>query len=885
MGCIDEELVQRFLGGDLSVDRLSEVERHIDGCKSCFQLVVTAAAPSSAHPADAGEGAPPPGTVIASRYRVLSLLGLGASGHVFEAFDQLAQVPVALKALRPALAADPKWVVRLTRELQIARRIDHRHVCRVLDLEEADGRRFLVMELAAGSLRAELGRGKVGSSPQQALRDARAIVAGLQAIHREGIVHRDVKPENVLRMPDGRLVLSDFGLAAIPRQQASLTLFVGTPSYMAPELAQGEAATVASDIWSLGVVLHELLLGGRPRWKSEAGRRTLTAPPAAGLFSGDPEIEGLCAACLSAVPEERPASAAEIEARLAAVAVSGKRPRGRSWKRPAPLAIIAAAGVLLGAGALTARMLLRRPPAPVAAVPPAPPPARPLVLYRGVFTEATPAWARTIATRLVSEALGRIPGIELRPWSDNDRGARKAGLRPWLVGITSGQSSDRPGPKPMARSGIPVEVSIVKPDGSNGALSNEACPAKGFAECLQDKTVGFIKGSLQQGIAEDLNIERARRESSGRARAALDLYFKVPEAERTSGKSIEALQYLDSALQSQPESFPALLERVRFFISNPRSSLIRNDWLLPAVESLRKKRPREPGVATVHCRALTVQLLDATHDDRELKAAEDACGQAQTTEIDDHLALFSLAQLKARRCDAQGALDPLQRIFDDHGSLAFMDYGIGSFSTPPSAAGRDVSALLLVSSLPPLENRSKWLMNEAIINAADAAASTDAPRGYAEAHFRRALTESRAQSLWSGGSFSPRDAHRAAAIRGLMTILRARGESLPRDLSRDLEDAESGWDWGKSLPFDLLPYYWVDRKYIRQLLGNIEPVPGCTSAIQKALLLQALGDREGRDAALAACKDDHAWIRSCRALLSGPIARTVSKPVRLSPHH
>ena len=149
MGCIDEEQVQRFLAGGLSVDPAERGRAPHRSCKTCFDLVVAAAGSSSARAGGTNAvGAAPPGTAIAGRYRIVSLLGVGASGQVFEAFDQLAQARVALKALRPDLAADPKWVGRMTRELQIARRIDQRHVCRVLDLEEADGRRFLVMELA-----------------------------------------------------------------------------------------------------------------------------------------------------------------------------------------------------------------------------------------------------------------------------------------------------------------------------------------------------------------------------------------------------------------------------------------------------------------------------------------------------------------------------------------------------------------------------------------------------------------------------------------------------------------------------------------------------------------------------------------------------------------
>ena len=404
-------------------------------------------------------------------------------------------------------------------------------------------------------------RAPAGASRAQALADARAIVAGLEAIHRAGIVHRDVKPENVLRMPDGRLVLSDFGLAAIPTQQATLTLYVGTPSYMAPELSQGEAASAASDIWSLGVVLHELLLGGRPRWKSEAGRRTLIAPAAGGPFAGEQEIEKLCAACLSAVPESRPASAGEIGYRLEGLAAGGIPGVRQRWS--SRLAVALVAGIVLSAGAFTAsRMLKRRQPTAV------PEPVRPLVLYRSQFTEATPAWAGASATRLVTESLGQIAGIELRPWTENDRDARKAGLRPWLVAITSGQRPDRPEPSRDPGGFIPVGVATYLPDGSRGQWSSWSCPANGFAECLQRRN-----NRLHQGFAEKEHPARPGHRAcaaGGPERTDPVGYRALLQdfgCRKDLGRVDRDAPVSEHRPASQPDFFPALLERAQYSIT------------------------------------------------------------------------------------------------------------------------------------------------------------------------------------------------------------------------------------------------------------------------------------------------------------------------------
>jgi serine/threonine protein kinase len=320
--CVDESTLVRFFAGDLPMDRLNAVEAHLDRCQDCARLIEAAApllagASGPGYPFRLPPGAEP-GQLVAGRYRIDGLIGQGASGYVLRARDELAGVPVAVKLLRAERAAQPALMQLFTRELRVARALNHPHVCRVYDLQVSGEDRFLVMELGQGSLRDELRSGATAErSLAERLSDAQAIAAGLAAIHDAGVIHRDVKPENVLRLPDGRLVLSDFGLATLA-PLGSATRYVGTPLYMAPEVAAGEPATRASDLYALGIVLHELFFGRRPEWHAVGGRRVRKDPP---RMRGTREraIARLTGDCLAELPERRPADARAVGRRLAAI--------------------------------------------------------------------------------------------------------------------------------------------------------------------------------------------------------------------------------------------------------------------------------------------------------------------------------------------------------------------------------------------------------------------------------------------------------------------------------------------------------------------------------------------------------------------------------------
>jgi serine/threonine protein kinase len=253
------------------------------------------------------------GTVLANRYQIEGIIGKGGSGIVLRAFDRTAQAVVALKVLKSELASDAKWAKRFSRELRLGRPVQHPNVCRIFDIGEADGHRFLTMELArGGTLRDQLKRGESAARPlPERLADAEAVIAGLAAIHAVGIVHRDFKPDNLLRMEDGRLVLSDFGLATDAANAPGATVLIGTPHYMAPEVLAGEPATTRSDVWALGVVLHEIFFGRRPERRATSFDGSNKPSPRAESPT-ERAMLALCEHCLAEVPLDRPADAGAV---------------------------------------------------------------------------------------------------------------------------------------------------------------------------------------------------------------------------------------------------------------------------------------------------------------------------------------------------------------------------------------------------------------------------------------------------------------------------------------------------------------------------------------------------------------------------------------------
>jgi serine/threonine-protein kinase len=327
--------------------------------------------------------------MLAGRYRIAGLLGRGGMGEVYRATDlRLGQV-VALKFLPEATARDERMLARFYNEVRIARQVAHPNVCRVYDIGQVDGLHYISMEYVDGEDLGSLLR-RIGRLPvDKALETARKLCAGLAAAHEKGVLHRDLKPANIMIDGRGQILIMDFGLAGLSAQLQG-DIRSGTPAYMSPEQLAGTEVTIRSDIYSLGLVLYELVTGKRAfqaaslRELMEMQQRAAPASITTLVKELDPAVERVIQRCLQPDPRKRPASALAVAAALpggdplAAALAAGETPSPElvaaageteglppkvavAWLAAALVGIVALA-VLAPSQAVTTKLPLENPP-------------------------------------------------------------------------------------------------------------------------------------------------------------------------------------------------------------------------------------------------------------------------------------------------------------------------------------------------------------------------------------------------------------------------------------------------------------------------------------------------------------------------------------------
>ena len=267
-----------------------------------------------------------PGRILDGRYELSEPIGQGTFGRVYRGYDRRLDRPVAIKVIKPWWTEEPEWAERFEREAQLMARVSHPGIVQIHDIGHDQGRLFYVAELVEGeSLAARLSRGPV--PPSQARELAEQLCRALAEAHAQRVVHRDIKPANVLIARSGRVKLGDFGIARLADAGGEVAgTVIGTPGYMAPEQARGRAPTPASDIYSVGVVLSEMLGVQAPPALTAILERALAPEPRDRYADAGEMAAALAAADLP------PAELAAADLPPAALAAPGALPR----RRPAP---------------------------------------------------------------------------------------------------------------------------------------------------------------------------------------------------------------------------------------------------------------------------------------------------------------------------------------------------------------------------------------------------------------------------------------------------------------------------------------------------------------------------------------------------------------------
>src|SRR5262245_57852072 len=345
--------LRAFGRGQLSAEAADAIERHVAECESCCRLLEGAAGDSfegqlrearqglpRATTADGAAGtlteAPgvPPQLCEHPRYRVLGLVGQGGMGAVYRAEHRHMERPVALKVINPGLIRNPATVQRFRQEVRAAARLQHANIVTAYDADEAGGLHFLVMEYVEGRGLADLVRERGPLPAAEACEHARQAALGLQHAHEPGLVHRDIKPHNLMVTPAGQIKILDFGLARLARAPEEAVRSAGAPAcaltgagavmgtadYIAPEqAADPRSADIRADIYSLGCTLFHLLTGCPPFPDGSAQEKIAKhavepVPPLTGVPAG---LAAAVARMTAKDPADRYATPAEVAAALA----------------------------------------------------------------------------------------------------------------------------------------------------------------------------------------------------------------------------------------------------------------------------------------------------------------------------------------------------------------------------------------------------------------------------------------------------------------------------------------------------------------------------------------------------------------------------------------
>ena len=520
-----------------------------------------------------------PGRLLGTRYQILELLGQGGMGAVYKARDLELDRVVALKVIRPDLALNSAILRRFKQELILARQVTHRNVIRIFDLGEADNIKFITMEYIEGKDLRALLREKGKFAPADAAAIVEQVCRALEAAHVEGVIHRDLKPQNIMLDNEGKVFVMDFGIArSIDPGGGGLTLthgaLVGTPEYMSPEQAKGEKLDARTDLFSLGIIFYELLTGDSP-YKADTTmaalymRTSRPARPPIELVSDIPHpLNDIVVRCLEIDREKRYASASEIVSDLAIWRASpdalGLSARLRfflaqlrahwQWTAAGAVVLLLAVGSLVYAAKRASRLSMK-PTAPVVAA------SLAILPFQNSTGDPSLDWLGASLADMLSTDVGQSSSLRivspdrLHQILRDYRISENARLDPeMLKRIAEASSADTVVSGQYAKFGNQIRIDATLTD----LKHDRRAPLKIEAanENAIPKTVDGLAELIRKNLAVSSDVIQELKASSfqptSSSLAALRSYNQGVQLMR-EGKNLDAIKTLQTTIKQDPQ--------------------------------------------------------------------------------------------------------------------------------------------------------------------------------------------------------------------------------------------------------------------------------------------------------------------------------------------
>jgi eukaryotic-like serine/threonine-protein kinase len=676
------------------------------GSTEAWSVAVTPRPSSEA----ASKGQLEPGTVLAERFEILQLLGQGGMGAVYKARDNELERLVAIKLIRADLASHPEILRRFKQELILAREVTHRNVIRIFDLGQAQGIKFITMEYVEGRDLRGLIHEKGKLTPEETVPIVMQIAAALDAAHTAGVVHRDLKPQNVMVDKDGRVYVMDFGIARsleTPGMTQTGAL-MGTPEYMSPEQAKGEKVDARSDLFALGIIFYEMLTGISP-FKAETAmammfkRTQERATPLAQLNLGVPALlSDIVARCLEIKTEERYQSARDVINDLEAW--QGGAPRGTIVPtsrriRYAPSYqkwLVAGAGVVLLAilGFVFRGKLASLSSGPGKSAASAQPISLAILPFHNASTDTSLDWIGTSLSDMLSTDVGQssrlrtVPADRLHQTLKDLRIPANADFDPaTLRQLAQFSNADILVSGHYAKFGDQIRIDAMLQD----LRRDRRVPLKIEAASEQDLpgTVDKLADLIRNNLAVSSDVLKELKASSfqptSKSVPALRDYTQGLQLLR-DGKNLDAVKAFQDAVKADPQFALAfsklgqtysalgydseaeqsarravelsedLPEAEKYLVSAIRYQVTKNfPEAIKAYENLAKASPDNSDVESV--------LASLYKDSGDLAKAREYYQKLRTANPNDVAATLELGRVAIKSGDPQSSLEPLNRAY------------------------------------------------------------------------------------------------------------------------------------------------------------------------------------------------------------------------------